>query len=146
MQSSLEQGQSAVNTDIAAYTTSFPPNPEDAQKCGVTPGCRTYYVNRFIVEDYDKVLPVTKSSMTRDRLPQTSAFGLPFRQRGDGQLFMPDASNEVRYPRDTFEHECDRALAEVPYNRWHCVSFPLAYQSWKSVDSRQGVQVFRCNK
>lgn len=142
----MQRVDDTVNTDIQQYNTSFPPNVENAAKCGVTPGCRTYHVNKFIVDDFDKVLPVTKASMTRDRLPQTSAFGLPFRQRGDGQMFMPDASNDVRYPRDTFVHECDRALAEVPFNRWHCVSFPLAYQSWKSVDSRQGVQVFRCNK
>jgi hypothetical protein len=141
-----EQVDTSVNSDIATYNTSFPPDIENAKQCGATPGCRSYHVNKFIVEDFEKVLPVTRSSMTRDRLPQTSAFGLPFRQRGDGQLFLPDASNDVRFPKTQFEHECDRALAEVPYDRWHCVSFPLAWQSWKSVDSRQGVQVFRCNK
>lgn len=138
--------QALVNEKQFSYTTSFPPSPVPNPKCQTNVGCRTYYVNKFIVDDFDKVLPVRRDVMTRNRLPSTELVNGPFRARGDGQILFPDNSNDLRYPATGINAQCDRLLSEIPYNRFYCVNFPLAYEfeGWEGVDSRQGHQVFRC--
>lgn len=137
--------QSLVNTKQYAYQTGLPPKPHNPN-CDTNVGCRTYHVNKFIVEDFDKVLPVRREVDTRARMPSTELMNGPFRALGDGQIMYPDASNDVRFPGTGINAQCDRILGEVPYNRFGCVDFPLAYEydGWGGVDTRQGHQVFRC--
>jgi len=138
--------QAQVNDKQFTYQTGIPPSPVPNPKCQTNVGCRTYHVNKFIVEDFDKVLPVRQETMTRDRMPSTELVNGPFRALGDGQMLYPDNSNDLRYPATGINSQCDRLLGEVPYNRFQCVDFPLAYEyeGWGGVDSRQGHQVFRC--
>lgn len=142
---SAVDAQNVFNTKQYDYQVGFPPAP-DNPKCDTNVGCRTYHVNRFIVEDFERVMPVRPEVNTRDRMPSTELFAGPFRAVGDGQLNYPDQSNDVRYPATGINAQCDRLLGEVPYNRFQCVDFPLAYEyeGWGGVDSRQGHQVFRC--
>jgi len=142
--SAVEQ-QNVVNGKQFSYQTGLPPR-ESNPKCETNVGCRTYHVNKFIVEDFERVMPVRRDVDTRERMPTTELFGGPFRARGDGELLYPEQSNDVRLPETGINAQCDRLLGEVPYNRFQCVDFPLAYEyeGWGGVDSRQGHQVFRC--
>lgn len=142
---SAVDAQQLQNTKQFSYLTGLPPRPTNPQ-CAIEPGCRTYHVNKVIVEDFERVLPVTREADTRGRLPSTELFSGPFRARGDGQLMYPKESNDVRFPIAGINAQCDRLLSEVPYNRYECVDFPLAYEyeGWGGVDSRQGHQIFRC--
>lgn len=142
---SSQDAQTLVNNKQYQYQTGMPPEPNNP-KCETNVGCRTYHVNKFIVEDFERVLPVRREVLTRERMPSTELFNGPFRALGDGQMNHPDKSNEVRYPESGINAQCDRLLGEVSYNRFQCVDFPLAYEypGWGGVDSRQGHQVFRC--
>jgi hypothetical protein len=100
---------------------------------------------------YDQVMPVTQESMTRRRMPNTELVGNGFRGQdgGDGLRLNSDAWSQVWTPNDGFSQECDRCVAEVNYNRFHCVDgLPLAWEGswWHGTDSRAGSAVFtRCN-
>jgi hypothetical protein len=142
---SAVDAQTLVNNKQYNYQVGIPP-PASNPKCSTNVGCRTYHVNKFIVDDFERVMPVRPDVDTRDRMPSTELFGGPFRARGDGQLLYPEQSNDVYLPSTGINAQCDRILGETAYNRFQCVDFPLAYEyeGWGGVDSRQGHQVFRC--
>ena len=139
--------QMRQNNKMFEHVTTIPPNQEFAQECNSTSvGCTArYHPNQHIISDLDKVWPVRKSSMTRDRLPSIEIFGNPFRAQGDGLMYNPDAWNKAWLPSNkNSRQQCNRILAEKPYNRFYCHNAPNAYEwkSWNGIDSRQGNMIF----
>jgi len=140
-----------INEGVIQHLTSIPPPGDHGKSCHTEPNCSSYTPGSYAAMNYDRVMPVTTASFTRKRMPNTELFGGGFRAQdgGDGLRLNAQAWSEAWTPVDGFAQECDRCVAEIPYNRWDCVQgVPMAYEGswWHGTDSRQGAQIFtRCD-
>lgn len=112
------------------YLTLLKPNPRDIGKAytepctGFTGGCRQFAPPSTIVDTFNSLLPgITRPSPR----PQTELFGTaPYKARGDGTLTHPQVHSDLH---DGFNPHCARALGEVDYDRFSCISAPNAAES-----------------
>jgi hypothetical protein len=132
------------------YTTAIIPDKLDrtnfGKECVVsqTGPCRQFAVNSKTVDDYERVIPGFKG-YTRNGIRSTSTelVGVPFKARGDGALYNPNALSDLLTPTSGWRPKCAKPLSEVTYDApFTCMGAPLAFEgkNWGGVDSRQGIQ------
>lgn len=146
----VDQNQRRINNGYYGYVSDISPQStgQDAM-CDKEIGCGGMYgPNAWRVEEFDKIGVLRACTNTRDRMPNTDLFGTPYRGGSGSDMlrYHPDCWNDFVTSDSSFQRNrgCNRILAEVDYQRWHCVDpLPLTWEGkwWHGVDTRQGTQM-----
>lgn len=120
------------------YRTGLPPVDLDrngfAGKCSpYAAGCKGFNITASVVGTSNQL----RATETRAKSSNTELVGGPFKARGDGALYNPDALSNALTPNGCFRKKCAKRLSEVTYDTWACID--IQNQAEVEIDKRGGI-------
>lgn len=100
--------------------------------CPVSNCNKQFRTGPYQVDTLNSLIDATPTRvLEHGNRPNTELFGTaPFRARGDGHLFAPDASNALMRNPVT-EQVCARQVSEREYPRYDYIAFPNQAEWWR---------------